>query len=436
MTEPRKTVEQALIGAMLIDSRAIDVLTAAGGSAVWFSDPMTRRAAVSIIKRYAAGQTASDTLAISEATGLELRWLDECTDSVPTAAHTGTYAAMLKYYADVDNLTAMNRTIQAAIGQATVETINETRATIEAAVHQHLSTRRVEARTMREAALAWLDRMSAPDSGSTLLDWPLRAITDEVGRIDRQYIWIVAQPSIGKTAFVLQLMAVLAERGHMTSLASLESPDESIAARLVSYIGRLNTRNIAQRRATLEEIEAAREAAERISDRIRVVDAGMSIDQIYAWGRAEARAGSKLLIIDNTRHIRTSEQDRVTAMATMSARCKQLRDDTRLPVIVLHHSKVNQDGKEGVSWSSDPEKDADLLIFLREIVNNTVRPCEDNPEGRWCVAFDVDKNRDGRKSTRTLMEFLKTEQRFTDWLEAKQAEKASAVDNFPREWVD
>jgi hypothetical protein len=419
---------------MLMDTRAIDIVTEAGGVPGWWADPESRKAAAAIMDRYASGKLAADPVAIAAATGLAGQWLDGCMDMVQTRAHTGFYVSQLSGHAGIDVLKAMSASVARLTAQALPETLPETMSALEGLLHTHLVTKKGKRRTMREAALDWLRRMTAPEEANVMLDWAVDCVTRDVGRIDREIIWIVAQPSVGKTAFVLQLMAVLAGQGKMTSLASLESSDESIASRFVSNIGKLNTFNIRQRRATHDEIKAAEKAAHGISDKIRVVDASMTIDQVYAWGRAEQRAGSKLLIIDNTRHIRTpGESDRVAAMALISSRCKQLRDDTRLPVVVLHHSKVDQHGNEGVSWSSDIAKDADMVIFLREITDKCTAPSTDNPDGRWCIAFDVDKHRDGRKKTRTLLEFVKSEQRFIKWESDELRAETREIDKY---WED
>lgn len=420
-TDPRKQTEKTVVGCLLTDTRAIDALIAAGGNITWFTDADCKRVVNAMLKRYEQGKIAADVVALRNAVHVSPQWLDECVDSVVTVAHAPHYIDLLKGHADIDALKAMHQAITHAVNTASPETVRESKAKIEAILHAALTDSAERTVGIAKAAHDWLDRMTEPEETSTMLDWPVRTITETVGRVDRELIWVVALPSVGKTAWTLQWMAVLAKQGHITSLASLESSQESVASRLISHTAPMDTFNIRQRRADLTEIEAARRAADALSSNIRVTDSGMSLDQLYSWGRAEKRAGSKILIVDNTRHIRMGSGDRVQHMAEISNRMKQLRDDTKLPVVILHHSGFDQNGKEKVSWSSDIEKDADMLIFLRD--NDKVN----KPEGekspmpdRWCVTCDFDKNREGGRFARSLMEFDKPTQTFKPWTVASE----------------
>ena len=139
---------------------------------------------------------------------------------------------------------------------------------------------------------------------------------------------------------------------------------------------------------------------------------------MYAWGRAEKRRGARLLVIDNTRHIRLpSGASRIDHMAEISVRMKQLRDDTRLPVVVCHHSMIDKKtGKEDVSWSSDVRRDADMLIFLREDESRTRTPTAYGDAGVYCINYDVEKNREGRKDLCVPLQFVKQHQLFRGWV--------------------
>ena len=125
-----------------------------------------------------------------------------------------------------------------------------------------------------------------------------------------------------------------------------------------------------------------------------------------------------MLVLDNTRHIRrgNSSESRVEWMGSLSARLKQLRDDTGVPLLVLHHAtKPNEHGKEDVSWSSDIRRDADCLVFLREDEERTTPYSGPDEMGRCCVTFDVEKNRDGLRGVRVPLHFIKWRQAFAEW---------------------
>jgi len=410
-TPSRSEIERAVIGCLLFEERAIDMFSGIGGAALWFSGHKERRAASTIIGRYERGKIAADVMSCASESGIDMEWLEACVDAIPTVAHAEYYCTLLKGHAEIDEMLAMVRHIQIATSKASPETAGETRASIEATIHKTLCSESTSDMTLKQAAHEWINRVTDRTS-KQMLDWPCRRITDNIGRIDGELIWIIAQPSVGKTAFVLQWLTRLADDGHITSMLSLESSIIDLVPRVLMERSGVKPSLLKDQHPQQSHIDHARQAADKLSDLVRIHDSGMTMDQVYAWGRAEKRKGSKLLIIDNTRHIRMpGYKSRVDAMADMSVRLKALRDDTRLPVVVLHHSNKEDD----VSWSSDVRRDADMLIFLREDENNTVKPTHENPDGEWCVVFDVEKHREGRKDVAILLRFDKPNMRFTEW---------------------
>ena len=421
MTAPAETctdTERAVIGCMLMDDRAIDAFIRVGGvpGPLWFTDASCRLASVAIIERHASGLLAADPLEIMQDTGMPATWFDGVVDSVPTVAHFPHYCQTLANHVTLAKIGAFVDKARARIANAVPSDADAIKASIEGEAHRLLSAATRDGGTLSQQAHAWIDKMTMPDSMTTLLDWPCRCVTDSMGRVEAELIWICAQPSNGKTAFCLQWCSELARNGISASMASLESRMESIVSRLIAQNVPMDTYPIRQRHATPGQIADARVAADSLRDCMRITDAPMTLDQVYAWGRAEKRHGSRLLIVDNTRHIRLPYGgDRVAAMAEISVRMKQLRDDTGLPVVVLHHSKVDDKGNEDVSWSADVRRDADLLIFLKEDSERTRYPQGVADPGLWCINFDVAKHREGRKNVRVSLRFVKEHQRFEPW---------------------
>ena len=417
MTEARETTERAVVGCMLIDSRAIDSLVEQGGSASWFVDPQCRKVAQAVLERYEQGKIASDMLAINELGLVPMSWMDECIELVPTVAHTEHYVATLKGHADKDALIALERAVSQIVTHCTPETVQEARASIEAALSASLRIDNKQGGTISQAAHEAIDEATAPDANTNLVDWPLCVITETIGRLRDDVVVVNALPSLGKTALVLQWMAHLASRGQASSLASLESSMKKIALRFVSSQAPMDTRNIRHGKADDAEIVKARAAADGLSDLIRVTDSNMTLDQLFSWGKSEVRKGSKALFVDNTKSVIVRSDGKVEKFSMIFERMTQLRKDTGVPVIILHHSTVGNDGKERASWGQDQDRDADLQIFLRHVEEKSIKPCKEHPDGVWCVAFDVDKNRDGTRFIRILLKFDKPRQRFERWID-------------------
>jgi replicative DNA helicase len=421
----RQRSEQALAGAMILDNRVIDSAVAHGVEPQSIADPTARRIIAACLERHAAALPL-DVLTITEASGLAWDAVEGCIESVPTAAEGSYYAQRVRRYADLERLSRVGAYMTGLLAAAGPDDAPEIAAKISAAVDKAIQAGRLMvAGTLSDAAITWLDRMTAADEASAMLDWPLDVITGQMGRLDREVVWIIAQPSIGKTAFALQWLVRLAQSGHKVSLASLESSAQSVASRAIAQIAPMNNYPIRQRRARPEDVRMAYDAARRIPDGIRIADGSMTLDQLYAWGKAEARKGSKLVIVDNTRHIRVPgrESDRINMIAEISSRMKQLRDDTGVPVAILHHSAVDkQTGIESASWSSDIRKDADIMIFLKRDADLSREPQSPTDPGLDCVRFCVDKNREGRAGFNIPLRFRKEIQTFERWIEETKGE--------------
>jgi replicative DNA helicase len=410
--------EKILAGAMILDSRVIDYAVTHGVNPASVADDSARAIITACLDRHAKAQPC-DVTTITAASGLDWGRIEGCIDLVPTTTEGAYYAERVSRYADLDRFAMIGPWITRKVTAAGPDDAPAIAAEISSAVDRAIQAGRLmTAGTLSAAAVTWLDRMTAPDGANVMLDWPLDAITSEMGRLDREVVWIIAQPSIGKTAFVLQWCLRLAFSGHPVSLASLESSAESIASRAIAQIAPMNNYQIRQRRARPEQIREAYEAARRIPDLMRITDGSMTLDQLYAWGKSEARKGSRMIVVDNTRHIRIPGRmaDRINMVAEISTRMKQLRDDTGVPVVILHHSAVDkQTGIESASWSSDIRKDADIMVYLKRDADLSREPQSPQDHGLHAVRFSVDKNREGRAGYDILTRFRKEWQLFERW---------------------
>jgi replicative DNA helicase len=413
----RTAAERALAGCCCMTPVAIDAAIAEGVEARSIMDAEARAVISAAIARHAAGLPV-DVLTIEADSGIAWERIEPMVDAVPTVAHAGHYAARVMAYASLDRFRMLGEWVARKAVRASPDDHDRLAAEISAATDRAMQAGRVmECGSLSKAALAWLDRMTAPDEANVMLDWPVPSITRHMGRVDRELIWIVAQPSIGKTAFVLQWLIHLAGQGHQVSLASLESSADSVGSRAIAIIAPMDNYPIRQRRAGAETVAAAYKAARSIPDAIRITDSRMTIDQVYAWGKAEARKGARLIVVDNTRHIHVrGNVDRVNEVAEISARMKQLRDEARVPVVVLHHSMIDsKTGREDVSWSKDIRKDADVMVFMKHDADNSIAPQHERDPGTWAVRFAVEKNRESRAGYEILLRFRKEFQLFEEW---------------------
>jgi len=237
---------------------------------------------------------------------------------------------------------------------------------------------------LHEVAKAILDKCENTEKVRGL-QWPVPKMTDFWGPITDEYIILGAQPSVGKTAFALNLAVCLAHGGHPVGFASLESPVEKVVQRLISIIADVNFLRFKHGKAEEDEWKEARHAERMLKDMpISVIHHRMTLEMMMAWGKKEKARGAEVLILDNTRHIRPSKKynSRVDQFADTSVHGKWLRDDTGLPVIFLHHTN----DEDRLSWSRDFERDADIIVCMGIDKDRSVFPTElhGNPRGKSC----------------------------------------------------
>jgi replicative DNA helicase len=276
----------------------------------------------------------------------------------------------------------------------------------------NIEARNIDHRTLYEVGVEEIESWSEADYG---LNWPVELIgwQNYIGQLTDEVVWIVARPSVGKTALLLNMLMGMAwpihDGGHV-SLASLESKRNKLAQRMTAIMGKVNVLELMRGKAkhNAKEYAKAKEAWKKVKGLpMKVVDNSMTLDMLYAWAKNEVKNGSKLIAVDNSRHLRMTSKykgDRSAFYGDISLTAKQIRDDFGVPVIMLHHA-----GREGqVSWSDDVEKDADIVIMLEQSMEQSTHDC-------FVIEGKVKKNRDGLAGGSVFAEFEKSTQRFLPW---------------------
>lgn len=238
------------------------------------------------------------------------------------------------------------------------------------------------------------------------LHWFLESIDKVIGPLTDELVYLSALPSVGKTAFALNMVVASARRNIRTSFASLESPRSKLAQRLTTIVSGHNANSLKFRRAMDDKYESACNALSEF----KKFPSGWtftarSVEQIYAFARLEKKRGSKAILIDNMKHIKAAAADStVEQFRELSLRIKEMRDMLGIAVIVLHH--LTDDMK--LSWSRDIERDADIII-------NLVNADDDLSAEVRKIRFICAKNRDGNTGEIPIL-FHKQTQTFTEVL--------------------
>lgn len=254
--------------------------------------------------------------------------------------------------------------------------------------------------------------------------WP--DLDDLTGGFPPGYLIVVAaRPSMGKTAFALNLAehASFESRDHVL-FVSLEMDGVSIAQRMLVSQGRVDGHRVQTGELDHDQWDRLTKAQARIIERsrFRIDDSPTrTVSQIGANARREkSRNGLDLIVIDYLQLIQPSgglgkNTRRDEVVAEQTRRLKALARELKIPVILL--SQLNRKAEErenheprmaDLRESGATEQDADMVLLLHR--PDYYDPNDDPGLAKVIVA----KNRNGRTGS-TKLTYLKQFMRFESY---------------------
>ena len=192
---------------------------------------------------------------------------------------------------------------------------------------------------------------------------------------------IAARPSMGKTAFALNIAERAALGGDVSVLIfSLEMSAEQLAGRLLSSVARVNLRELQQsNNVRTDQWNALTDAVARLSRLPIFIDDSSTLSTMELRSRcrrffAEHRTGKSLVIVDYLQLMANSRksENRQQEVSDISRAMKGLAREFSVPLIALSQlsREVEKRGADKRPMLSDLrdsgaiEQDADLVAFL------------------------------------------------------------------------
>jgi len=216
---------------------------------------------------------------------------------------------------------------------------------------------------------------------------------------------VAARPSMGKTAFAMNLVESVLIKGNKPVLVfSMEMPADSILMRMLSSLGMINQTRV--RSGKLEEDDWPRltSAVSMLKDRPLYIDdtAGLSPTEVRSRARRVAREIKEdfgMIMIDYLQlmQIPGSTEGRTAEISEISRSLKSLAKEMNCPVVALSQLNrslesrtdkrpMNSDLRE----SGAIEQDADVIMFIyRDDYYN-----EDSPD-KGLAEIIIGKQRNG-----------------------------------------
>jgi len=257
--------------------------------------------------------------------------------------------------------------------------------------------------TLEEAICEELTRLDALRSGnarrgiaSGFVD--LDAVLG--GFQDSELIIVAARPSVGKTAFGLNVARHAILDNIPVFIASLEMSKQELSGRILCDYGRINSHQY-RKPELMSDADALRlsQAASDLREKQLHIDdqAGQSMLRITANARRlKHRHVIRLVIVDYLQLIEPEDRrvPRHEQVAAISRRLKQLARELNLPVVVMAQLNRGTDEFEeprlaDLRESGAIEQDADVVLML-------YKPQKDEPR---MVAMKIAKNRNGPRDT-------------------------------------
>ena len=380
--------EQSVIGSMLMDRDAI----IAASEIVLADDFYQRQYGVmfeTMVELFNEGKpvdlvTLQDRLKEKDVPPevCSLDFVRDILSTVPTSANVRSYATIVHEKAVMRRLIKINEEIanNCYAGKESLETIL---ADTEKQVFNLLQSRSSgDFVPIRQVALNVLDKIEqATRSKSTVTGIP-------TGFIDLDYrtsglqpsdlILIAARPSMGKTAFVLNIADYIAVRRQKTTLVfSLEMSKEQLVNRMLAMESNVDSQKLRTGTLTDADWDAVVEGIGTIGNSKLIIDdtPGISISELRSKCRKmKLEHGLGMVIIDYLQLMTGSSKNsdnRQQEISEISRSLKALAREMKAPVVALSqlsracetrtdHRPMLSDLRE----SGAIEQDADVVMFL------------------------------------------------------------------------
>ncbi len=254
------------------------------------------------------------------------------------------------------------------------------------------------------------------------------------------FIIIAARPSMGKTAFAINIAQNAAiKSGARVVIFSLEMSKEQLGMRMLSMEARVDSKKLKTGDLSGDDLDDINNALERLSglDIIIQDTPGIGVMEIRnRCRRLDAKKPIDLVVIDYLQLMSAGKSfdSRQQEVSTISRYLKQLARELKCPVICLSqlsraveqrpgkHTPVLSDLRE----SGAIEQDADIVMFL---YRDDYYKDKDAEPSNTCDII-IAKNRNGETGTVTLT-WLPRFTKFADMEISDFAPQASGVSAYP-----
>ena len=406
--------EQAVLGAVLLDNDALGRITSVLSEADFYR-PAHRRIFRAMVELFDGG-TPVDTVTLTNALRSQnaldeiggVAYLAELADAIPAAATLQHYLAIVKDKSVLRGLVAACQEISEEayeqprelgpvldLAEKRIFDLTQVRVSRDTAPLGEVLTRTfdmIEERSERQG-----DIVGVP-TGYVDLDRMTAGLQQE------ELIILAARPSMGKTAFALNLtLNAAVQYGRPAAFFSLEMSKESLGMRFFSAHARVSADRLRKGSLTQEDWAALVLASEELAGVPLFLDdtPGISLSELRSKARRlVVEEGVQMLVLDYLQLMGTDKaiDSREQQIATLARGLKGLAKELHVPVIILSQLNRGLESRKDkrpmlsdLRESGAIEQDADVVMFIHRDDYYT----KDQSERPNVAELEIAKQRNG-----------------------------------------
>ncbi len=417
--------ERSVLGAMLINNDAVGVAIEilGGDSEDIFYVPAHRRvydAAVALFQNSAPVDATTVSDQLSRGGGLEeiggTSFIAGLMGAVPTSANVEYYARI------VLDMAVLRKVISTCTNIANeAYTVPEDTSTLldraESGIFSIAEKRQLNPISrvgdLLEASIHRIEEMMKSHSGITGLPTGFQDLDEMLSGLQpSDMIVLAARPSVGKTAFALNVASHVAVQEHKSSLLfSLEMSKEQLTQRLLCMEGKIDSSRFRTGFLASAEFTKLQRAADTLSQAKLYIDDTPNISVLDLKSKArrhKAQHDVDVIIIDYLQLMSAPgrSESRQIEIAEISRSIKGIARELRVPVITL--SQLSREAEKDdtgmpklfhLRESGAIEQDADVVIMLarppahetegnENLIRVNIAKQRNGPTGKFDLLFD------------------------------------------------
>jgi primary replicative DNA helicase (EC 3.6.1.-) len=379
--------EQSVIGSMIMDKEAIIVASEVISSSDFY-DQQLGLLFDTILELYNEGKpvdlvTLQDRLKEKDAPAQlsSLEFIRDLVASVPTSANVKYYAQIVKEKAVLRRLIKVSEEManDCYLDKEKLDVILDKAEKQIFDIVQNRGTK--EFADIKEVVLRTIDSIEAAAKNQGHVTGVATGFYDldykTAGLQPSDLILIAARPSMGKTAFALNIAEYVALRSNITTaIFSLEMSKDQLVKRLLAMNARVDSQKIRTGNLSADEWASVMESARIIGDSNLIIDdtSAISVSELRSKCRKlKIEKNLGLVIIDYLQLMSGSKrvESRQQEISEISRALKSLAREINVPVIALsqlsRQVEFRQDKRPILSdlrESGAIEQDADVVMFI------------------------------------------------------------------------